>query len=340
MIYIVSNGNKTTGGPETLHQIADTLNNHGIETEMVYYSPKSSNVPDRYEKYNVKVANKIIDSQQNFLIVPESLTYVLSKYKKIRKCIAWLSVDNYLYSLPLTLVKWRMKENKWPAFLFPVAFMALMAKGKIHFGVFRFNSPNQQIYHAYNCEYAREYLKKRGIKEEKTIYICGPLNETFFNKPEKSERENIILYNPTKGVAFTRKIIDYCILKKLNAKFTPIQNLTPDEIKLLMSKAKIYIDFGEFPGPERIPREAVIMGCNIITSRNGAAGNEIDVPIPDQFKFNDCIDNIPQIYTSIVELLNNYELYYSSYERYREKVIKQRPQLINNTLALIGMMKA
>ena len=112
MIYIVSNGNKTTGGPETLHQIADTLNNHGIETEMVYYSPKSSNVPDRYEKYNVKVANKIIDSQQNFLIVPESLTYVLSKYKKIRKCIAWLSVDNYLYSLPLTLVKWRMKENK------------------------------------------------------------------------------------------------------------------------------------------------------------------------------------------------------------------------------------
>ena len=39
-------------------------------------------------------------------------------------------------------------------------------------------------------------------------------------------------------------------------------NMTPEEISDLFRKVKLYVDFGNFPGPERLPKEAVYNGVN------------------------------------------------------------------------------
>jgi len=44
---------------------------------------------------------------------------------------------------------------------------------------------------------------------------------------------------------------------------------------------KLYVDFGKHPGKDRMPREAAVHGCCIITGRRGAAGNPFDIPIPN-----------------------------------------------------------
>ena len=159
------------------------------------------------------------------------------------------------------------------------------------------------------------------------------------NHIDLEKKENYVLYNPTKGVAFTQKIIEYCENHHLNAEFIPLKNMSASEVSDWMRKAKVYMDFGEFPGPERIPREAVIMGCNIITSKNGAAGNDIDVPIPEFLKYEDEESNLEAIFKTMAEIIGSYDKYYHCYDKYRDKVRNQKAELNKNIIQLEMMFQ-
>jgi hypothetical protein len=64
-------------------------------------------------------------------------------------------------------------------------------------------------------------------------------------------------------------------------KWIALENLTTIEMKKLIGKSKIYVDFGNHPGKDRIPREAAINA--------GSANNSIDLSINDEYKFEDPI---------------------------------------------------
>lgn len=341
MIYIVSIGNMVSGGPETLHQAARLLSSYGNKVGMYYVQPHTINIPERFSNFNIDVVEEIEDSSENVLIVPETLTFVLGRYKKIKKCIWWLSVEKYFETEPRYLVKWRLKVHGLSNALFPFIYIYFIFKRKIHTYRYHFED-NGTYFHMYNCEYAHRFLLDRGVPEHRTLYLCGPLNDSFFELAdqlaEKKERENIIIYNPKKGIEFTQKLIKKANEMKIDASFVPIINMNPPQIADLMSRSKIYIDFGEFPGPERIPREAVTMGCNIITSRNGAAGNEIDVPIPNNMKYDTIDENLPDIINKMKDMLGNYDTYYNKYDKYREKVREQIPLLNENLQRLMEMI--
>lgn len=297
MIYVIAPGDHTTGGPETLHQAAYLIASMGYQVQMYYVDPHTTKVPDAYKKYQTKAAVRIVDSSSNVLIVPEAHSWVLSKYHKIKKCIWWLSVDNYYVDSMEKVVNTCLQKYHLPTVLYPAVWFWKVAIKRYHPYHYHFED-NGELFHAYNCEYARQYIMEHNVLDERTIYLCGPLNSTFFENAKKmgcnKQRENIVLYNPKKGAAFTQKLITAARKKDLQAQFIPIQRMSPQQIGELMSRAKVYIDFGEFPGPERIPREAVTMGCNIITCKNGAAANSIDVPIPDFMKLDDREENIPK----------------------------------------------
>lgn len=332
MIYLVSYGNYVTGGPETMHQAAMLFAREGEAVGMYYVNPHTLDVPERFKKYAIMSVDHIEDREDNIIIVPETLTYVLYKFRRIRKCIWWLSRDNYFNTDPHQLVKWRMEVHHWPWIITPLAWAVLISKGKIHRNRYHFEDDGT-IFHTYNCELAHQYIIENGVPEDRTLYLCGPLNDAFFENAkslERTDRENIILYNPSKGIEFTEMLITAAKNKNLRADFVALSGMTPDQISGLMSRAKVYIDFGNFPGPERIPREAVTMGCNIITSRNGAAANDIDVPIPDILKFDDCESNIPQILRTLEDMLDRYDEYYHYYDAYREKVVRQVCQFQEN----------
>lgn len=332
MIYIVSRGTYVSGGPETLHQAASIFSSFGEKVAMYYVQPHTMVIPERFSEYQLEVTNRIDDDEKNLLIVPETQTFILKRFKRIRKCIWWLSVDFFERTAPVKLTKLRMEANHWPLFLYPLAFMVLIAKGKIHTYRYHFED-HGSMFHLYNCEYAHQYLLKQGIHEERTQYLCGPLNKTFFEKAENMSglnRKNIVLYNPKKGAIFTQKIIVAAKKEGLNAEFIPLINMSPDQIAELMSTAKVYMDFGNFPGPERIPREAVTMGCNIITSTNGSAANSEDIPIPGHLKFNEHEQNIPEIISKLEDMLMYYDKYFPLYEKYRIKVKEQQRLLSVN----------
>lgn len=337
MIYVVCDRNNLSGGSESLHQFASQLNKFGAEARMYYLKSDETSIPDKFKKYELQSDNKIVDSNENIIIVPETETQFLYKYKRAKKCIWWLSLDSYYGYTSIEGILRSAQRHNIPKFLYFLYFPVIFIKKKCTPHYFRFSKKDQGILHMYNCEYVRKYLKNRGISDSNLLYMCGPIRDEYFNA-KVSKKENIIAYNPKKNFIFTKKVIGAISKERKDISFIPIEKMTPAQIVDLLAKCKVYIDFGQFPGPERIPREAVTMRCNIITSLYGSTRNSIDVPIPTKYKIAAKKKNIPHICETVYELLDNYEKHISEYDDYRAKVAHQKELLVTNTKQFISFM--
>lgn len=333
-IYIISESHSSSGGPESLQQLAYYLRKNGYDSYLYYVDDINGITPNKFNEYNNRVAKTIEDQTENIMIVPESYSEVLKKYKSIHKVIWWLSLDFYLNNRWLNRTILFCNVHNIPKIFSPVCFLYLLVAKKLKWNLYKCKK-NDNVFHLYNCEYVNDYLTKKGINESNKMYLCGPIREEYFkNEINIANRENNILYNPKKGSEFTKKLI-----KRSDLNFIPIINMTPEQIVELMKKSKIYIDFGYFPGPERIPREAVMCGCNIITSNKGSASNKYDVLIPNNYKFTIDDDNIDSILKCIKKMLDNYEKYYHDFDEYREKVINQKLDFEKNVIIFMEKIK-
>jgi hypothetical protein len=166
------------------------------------------------------------------------------------------------------------------------------------------------------------FLKKIGIDDNRVFYLSDYLNKAFLNiQTDLSKKENIVAYNPKKGLAFTKEIMK---LAK-DIKFVPLINMTRQQVIETLQRAKVYIDFGNHPGKDRIPREAAILGCCVITGKRGSAAFFEDVSIPDEYKFKDKKENMPKIIEKIRDCFENFEERYKDFDHCRKR-IKQEPQ--------------
>lgn len=322
-IYVFSPGEKDNGGGESLHQLVNTLNNIGYDAYIYYFDSRRESILERMNSYNVKLAKNIEDKECNLLICPEMFTYPLKQYKKINKVIWFLSLDFYLRSCPIYRTKFVCKKWRIPILFFPIVWIMVLMKTDANLKTYSLKKGNIKFF-LYNVEYAREYIESNCKTEHVVKYLCGPINDIYFSDKMTYKKEWMVVYNPKKADKFTDKVIKAYEKRDKKVLFVPIINLEQAEVKNLLGRAAVYIDFGFFPGPERIPREAAIMGCNIITSKLGSARNSKDVPISEKYKFELLDENITHIVNLIYDMVYNYEKYVSDFEEYRRKVIAQK----------------
>ena len=320
-IFVACPANVSTGGPELLHQLAYHLRKDlSIDAYMYYYNfdeNKFKNPVHReYEKYDnpfVTKLNELEDNKKNIIIVPEIQEGInlLQHFKNIRKGVWFLSVDNYYLSkvyekiLFLDFNKLDLLSNK-------------IEKLAIKFPYEKDLLLKLPDFYLFQSHYAIDHFKNL----EHKYYLSDYLNKDFLKiETDLSNKEDIVAFNPKKGFSFTKKIIS----SAKDIKFVPLINMSRDEVIKTLQKAKVYIDFGNHPGKDRLPREAAILGCCIITGKRGSAAFFEDVSIPDEYKFEDREENIPKIVDKIKECFENYEERYKDFEHYRE-VIKNEPQ--------------
>ena len=256
----------------------------------------------------MQVSNEINDNSHNIFIVPETTTKILPKAFRIQKVIWWLSVDNYIKFLKeyISLLDGDIiKKYPLPQF-------------------FWFSQLTNDITHFVQSESARLFLLRNGINEDNIVFVEDYLSQEFImNTVDKDNTpmENIVVYNSKKGIETTQKLMtarpDIC--------WKPIQNMTPQEVHNLLRRAKVYIDFGNHPGKDQIPREAALSDCVVITGRRGAADNDIDINIPDKLKIMD--NDIEKILTRIDEVLAEYDYAYRQrikdvFPRFRQELIE------------------
>ena len=308
--FIACPPNIATGGPMLLHQLAHVLNSKGYKALMYYYSEDVSKLNDpihaNYKKFNIPFVTSINDNKENILIIPEVSPEFIYTFKNIQKVIWWLSVDNFI------------DIHEKPNSRFSVkSFLGIKPKKVLY----KFeNEPKHS--HWAQSYYAIDFLKSKNV--ENISFLSDYLEDIFLKEAEQIDLENvkkedIIAYNPKKGFEITSKLIE--LRKDLN--WVAIENMTPTQVKELLLKAKIYIDFGHHPGKDRIPREAATLGCIVITNKKGSAKFYEDVPIDEKYKFDNVIKSSSAFFELVSNIYEKYPEHLDSFKFYRDFIFNE-----------------
>ena len=302
-----------SGGPEGLHQLVDQLCANGRNAQIAYYPfDIPFDVPQTYKKY-VCPLGSLKDEKGKFIIVPESATWITKRIKNARVGIWWLSVDNYF----LAERKSRLRD------------LYLRYKSLIRQRVAL--SRMGEFTHFAQSRYAAEFLGAYGITTEP---LSDYLSQGHLQNPLQrvgSARENLIVYNPLKGRRRTHK------LQRIypDFEYVPIEGMTPVQVSELLNRAKIYIDFGHHPGKDRLPREAAIAGCCVVTGRQGAAKYYDDVPILEKYKLDDNSDCfLSQFGPLVLAIFESFDTHCIDFDPYRNK-IKSEPSVFRDQVRRI-----
>ena len=321
-IYILAPANVATWWVELLHQLAFKINSvlwfENVFVKYVWEKKGLNPTPKDYDKYNIKYVSEVKDVESNILVVPEIYAKELFKFKKIRRVVRWLSVDNYYFSGWVNL------------FFRHINYRILLKIFWIQKYLWFSGKLRKVDTHLVQCEYVRQHLLSKGIETDNIEYLSDYLIADFFdNKWDIKDKHDIVCYNPKKWFKYTKKLINY--MRWDNVKFVPIQNMSRQEVIDLLKKSKIYIDFWHFPGKDRIPREASILWDLIIISKMGAGWFYEDFPIDEKYKIGDLSD-LKGIRDKIIFMLKNYSNLIKNFESYH-KIIKTEERKFDDDLS-------
>jgi hypothetical protein len=304
-VYCVCPAGVQTGGPEALHQLCDEINrsSHDVSAYMLFARSNGRNVthvpsakkPTAYQHlYNAPVAtdtNPLLDrSSDRLLVWPECWTDEMLEYLQGPSAcpcaIWWLSVNNNTGKFQ----EWHRKD----------------------------------ILHLYQSEYARRYIGDRGA-----TYIYRMTEYISLPPSPGAERTIDVLYNPVKGMHYTdaiRKRSGYLIkIQPIGSGQDGRDRVSPEQVRQLLKQCKIYVDFGPHPGMDRLPREAALAGCCVVTNREGAAHLIDDVPIPSKYKIQTF--DVDVIHKLLLDLMENFEERSKDFDNYREWIRGQRERM-------------
>jgi len=305
--YIFTPARVCSGGPEALHQLAFYMRQWGLEAYTVYYTyssyPQVQPI-DRYKQYGVKVLPicEIQDAANNYVIAPENAPWLLNGFKKAKKCIWWLSVA---YN---DVKEGTLKER--------LMYLKRKALGQNVSNYRNVAYKLRNCWHMCGSKYAYEEVIKM-FPKSRVDYMVEPISLDFLrigNSNLPTEREDVVLYNPSKPSAIMKEL-----LGRGRFNYVPLKGYTPQGLVDRYKRSKIYVDFGLFGGPERIPKEAVYYGCNILVANHNAAANDFDVAIPQQYKVDDD-ETAEQIENRIADMLENYETQNIDFRSFKSKV--------------------
>lgn len=304
-IIIVAPYGLVTGGAELLHQLCSCLNDNSMNAYIGYTIDDShgaifwagqSEVIKEYSNYNINVldVNKNQITSDDIFVISETALEMLPMLTANQTFIWWLSVDNYLKCLRQDYINYA-----------PVSFK---------------DKPN--ILHLVQSWYAYRFLvESAGVDDDKIFWLSDYIKDSFLQESyDISRKKNQIVYNPAKGFERLKKIIE----DTPEYNWIPIRNMTPDQVAEILRISKVYIDFGNHPGKDRIPREAAACRCCIITNRMGAAAYYEDISIPNKYKFTDVVDEETEVIGLIQEIFDHFEDHLKEFEEYRFKISQEK----------------
>lgn len=241
-IYILALHGVVTGGPEATHQLSDALIEQGFDARLVYFKwqdlkdglprefPAYTGFAPEYAGYKAKLARALPDEEGAVIVVPESACHLVPFWTKAKVLVWWLSVDN--------------------------AFLAL---GHVNLNYLR--RPN--VYHASQSRYAEAFtqalqLRSLGMLSDYTVDM------TEYATPLPMEqRPKLVAMNARadKVIADLNAIGEELAARDPEIRCVAVAGMSRADLAALFATARVYVDLGNFPGKDRMPREAASMGC-------------------------------------------------------------------------------
>lgn len=162
--------------------------------------------------------------------------------------------------------------------------------------------------HLFQSYYAYAQVTPHLPPHAQHAFLSDHLHPDFLALPLQLPRTNTVAYNPQKDTTTPR------LCHKLGIATLPLQNLTRPQLIDALQTCKIYVDLGFHPGKDRLPREAAMCGCVVITNKAGAAAYQEDIPIDEKISYPEDLCNLLPI------VLAHYESYYQKQEPYRQAI--------------------
>lgn len=326
IIYIICPANYATGGPEELHQLGNKLQELGHEVFMHYYhfdNKNSSPVHEEYKQFNLPYTDVVKNSKENIIVFPETFaTYVFDKkYSNLQKIVWWLSVTNFFISLDT--IKGHFKKKRF-FFIkrfyknYPIPTLRKLKK--------------ENVFHIAHSYFSIDFLRKKKIVP--IGQISGYMDKMFYkNEDLTAHKQDAVIYNAIKNGAFLEKI--RALTPEIN--WVGLQNMTLEEVATWMKKSKVYVDFGYHPGKEKMPRQSCLLDCCIIIGKQGSAKFKEDMPILDEYHFDDTEKQIPNIISKIKDCLINYNERVPDFKQYKQELLSEKKHFsdsVNNVFKI------
>ncbi len=322
-IYIFCPTDVVSGGVNSLQILCNALVSNKIDAKIFYIKPLEEFINHPViRSFNAPYTTEIEDSFQNLLIVPEAYIPVLHQYGSIRKMIYWLGIYFYIKKPP----------HRFP---FSIKIVRKIFAGYSFFGnpVGGFHAFTQKvnlwskkkdpvwssgIIHMTNSFYAADFLKYMGIND--AIVLHNPVRDTFYLQKTKPGKEKKILFGPGTPNKLIRQIRksfpDYECIR--------LRHMHPEDVHRLYTESMLFIELGDFAGRNRMPREAVLSGCVVITSRMGSANYYSDLPLPDYYKLDTGTKCLPELLKKIQSVTTDYPIHYSKMQNYIDCLINEK----------------
>lgn len=313
-IYLLCHARNRTGGPEALHQLGRALIDLGHDARMVYiehgavpsvdgykvsFPEIEAPMPPAYAHYDVPSGFAFEDLPGNALVFPEMEPGIVRFAQRMTPLMWWLSIDNGLRAVE--------------AF---GGFAAIRAA---------------RCEHVCQSFYAWEYLRRHDIQGLPLFDYTAPEHAAAADRAGDTERQNRVLF-PARGAWFTGWLRRWAP----DLMWQEIKGFTAHQVQTLFLTSKLYVDFGSHPGKDRMPREAAILGCCVMTGQRGAAANPFDIPVLNAYKFRDSRWQIPRIVRAIRSTLAEYDQRRADFSSYRRMIMGERAEFVAQAARIFG----
>jgi hypothetical protein len=187
----------------------------------------------------------------------------------------------------------------------------------------------RHLKHFAQSYYAIDFLKSNGISGQLLsdpipVYTSQTYLDTLpllLSNASRATRTNTILYNPHKG----KKVLQSLMARFPEWYFFPLVGFNREGLATQFLKSKLYIDFGHHPGKDRLPREAAIHGCCVITGLYGSANNARDVNIPASYKIDSRLADFFKRFEEQVSLIfNHFDQCANEFAEYRNTIAREQ----------------
>ena len=184
------------------------------------------------------------------------------------------------------------------------------------------------VIHLTQSEYARQHVVDTfGVQP---LMVTDYIN-TVFNEDENTAKHLRVAVNPAKG----KHLIDEFKIKFPEIIVIELTGMPRGKVKTELGLSAIYIDFGHHPGRDRFPREACLSETVVMTTRLGSAGNGIDVPIDEWYKFN----TVDEVGAKVKEVFADFNKHILAQKPYLEAVLSQRQEFKQEVEKLLQFSK-
>jgi hypothetical protein len=310
-----------TGGPEAIHQLSQSLNAIGVDGYIVYVgggqrmritqssievlTPPHEDMVRAYAAYEPRFRSQIAIDERTLVILPESLARHNSRLTAGGVAIWWLSVDNAFRALSI-----RVDD--------PEAQMAQILG-------------RPDLIHLHQSAYARDWLRAQGVERLHALSdYTSPIFTAEIAKAPSSKP--IASCNGVKG----SELAEIFFARHPQFEALALCNYAKPELKAIFGERMLYVDFGHFPGKDRLPREAAISGSIVFVHRVGAAAGDEDFPLPDDFKFTEPDVTSGALLRRLEAVIADPVAHWDRQDRFRSLVAREKARFHDQVRGLWG----